>query len=545
MGATGVDSVFEATVVGAARRYRGTVVLVVLLVAVIAVLGTLARPALYQAAAQMSVPRSLLAQEQESHQYLDSQVLLLGSRTVAERAVGIANEELGGTVLSERDFVGSDSSLGITPPETTSTDGFGASLIAVSFTWPDARTAQVGANAVLEAFVEVRAEQIQTDAEARVAGVERAIEDARNSGQVADLLNQRTETLVDQQVDLARPPTIAWAGLPEAPVNRNLPRALVLGLVVGGLLGAAVAFARASSRRRFDDRYEPAEIYRAPLLGEIPSTVPRGPVGSGAKVAGRLAVAYDPDSTDAEAFRFVAGSVERVRAAIGPRLALVFVSGASNCGRSEVVANVALALAESGVRVLAIDADTTRHDLTGLLAKDDPPSRGLGQVLAGTASAIACIQASPLHERVALLGGGDPPLMRVTGAAYAKAVAEVLEDVKADFDVVLLDSAPLEQVACASELVAVADAAVVVLGPQDAVEEHVGMVERLAQLGTAVVGYVFWSGRQRKRRLRARRRNRPKIPVDPAATAAEASFTRGAGSDNGRSPESPVLSRPR
>ncbi len=69
-------------------------------------------------------------------------------------------------------------------------------------------------------------------------------------------------------------------------------------------------------------------------------------IGAGLSTAGDpLPMAADPQSPAAEAFRFAAGSVERLRVGTDDRLAVAFVSAATGAERSTVVANVALAIA--------------------------------------------------------------------------------------------------------------------------------------------------------------------------------------------------------
>ena len=111
------------------------------------------------------------------------------------------------------------------------------------------------------------------------------------------------------------------------------------------------------------------------------------------------------------------------------------------------MANVALALAESGTSVLAVDADGTDGDLTALLLPDSPTADGFEQVLAGQRAAADCIQTSPLHEGVAIIGSGQTTPGRATGAAYSKAVERMLADANARFDVVLINSPALLRVA--------------------------------------------------------------------------------------------------
>ena len=197
-----------------------------------------------------------------------------------------------------------------------------------------------------------------------------------------DLVNQRTQTLSNLEVDRANHPTVGSAVEPLVPVNGNAKRSGAIGLVVGTLLAAGLAYARASRRRCLADRDDPAAIYDAPLIGEIPSPS-RAAFCAAVRAAGPLPVAADPQSPAAEAFRFTAGYVERIRAARGDRLAVVFVSSESGGDRSMVVANLALAVAESGTSVLAVDADSSEGVLTALLLPGSPQADGFDQVIAG------------------------------------------------------------------------------------------------------------------------------------------------------------------
>lgn len=482
---------FEPTVFGAVRRYGTMVIAVALITAALAVGYTLVQTEDYRADATFTVPQALLSQGQGSDQYLASQVLLLQSPEVAERAVRIANGALDSDVLDERDFSGADRSLKVVPPEGATPGSYESTIVAVSFTWPDATVAQVGVNALLQAFDDVRSAAITAQGEATVAGIERAINDARTQGQRTDLLNQRTEVLVNQEVDLARHPTVAWAVKPQHPINGNSKNAAAIGLLIGAILGAALAFARASRRRCFEDRLDPSTLYGAPLIGEIPASGMEQALASGIAGAGPLPMTADPDSTVAEAFRFAAGSVERIRAARGPRLSLTFTSTVADARNSAVVANVALAIAESGTRVLVVDADATDGDLTALLLPDSRTTDGFEQVLAGKCAAAKCIEPSPLHEGVAVLGAGTTTSHRVTGAAYSKSVARVLAEAKESFDVVLIDSPALLQVADATELVDASDGAIIVLGPDEPIRDHLDLADRLNLTGSEVVGYIY------------------------------------------------------
>jgi Mrp family chromosome partitioning ATPase len=236
-----------------------------------------------------------------------------------------------------------------------------------------------------------------------------------------------------------------------------------------------------------------------------------------------------PRSADAEAFRFTAGSIQRIRAARGKSLTLAFVSAAAGPARSAVVANLALALAESGTRVLAVDADPS-GDLTALLLPDTPDVDGLEQVLAGRRAAADCIVPSPFRTRLAVLGSGATTGQTMTGTAYFRAMRRVLVEAKAGYELVLVDSPALLQVAVASDLVDASDGVVVVMGPREPIRDHLDVLKRLDLLGAEVIGYVHARAPLRPRRRRhlrlrppsgsLRRRRAPLSRFRPAAAAA-------------------------
>jgi Mrp family chromosome partitioning ATPase len=483
---------FEPTVFGAIRRYR-IMVIVFALAGLVGALGyTKYVEKTYRAAASVTVPVPQSQQTQDSAQYLDSQVLLLQSPAVAREAATLANATLQSNGLSAADFSASGGSVSITPPIGASAGSYGSSIVDVGFTAPNARVAQVGANSLLQAFSDVRSATIAAQFKNAIAGIDSAINETTDPVQLAALEGQRTQQLVNEQIDLAQLPTVSLASEPAGPASGGSKKAAVLGLVIGLVIGIALAYVRASRRRGFSDRQDPAELYGVPLIGEIPAFEAEKALRSNGMAASGLPVSASPHSAVAEAFRFTAGCLERIRAERGPRLSLVFVSPLADAGKSMVVANLALAIAEGGTRVLAVDADTGDGDLTArLLLPGIPVGGGLEQVLAGQQQLLDRIQASPLNDAVSVLASGPPLQRRVTGAARSKAASALLATAKSSFDVVLIDSPALLQVADAAELVDASDAAIIVLGPNGLIRDHLEMVERLKLIGTDVAGYIY------------------------------------------------------
>lgn len=475
---------FEPTVFGAVRRYATMVLTSTVLAGMLAVAQWVINPQDYRATAKVTVPRPLLLAGQGSDQYLDSQVLLLQSQEVTERAAEIANEQLGERVLNELHFVpGEGERLVVTPPQGSTPGAYGANTITVSFRWPDAGTARTAANALLHAYDEYRSAAIRAEVAATVREIDEAIADAQTGAQVRTLSNRRTQVVLDRQVDLSRRPTVVWASEPLSRVNGGPLRGGAIGAFVGLVLGAALAYARQRRHRCFDDVNEPAALYGAPLILEVPCT-------SGKRTA-PVVMSTAPASDGAEAYRFAAESVERLRAGDAPSLCLSVVSALPSACRSVNVANLALALAESGRRVLVVDADMTTGHLTRLLLPDSPSVDGLQQVLALEATAQDCILETPWSDSAAILPAGRPDPHRATGSTYASAVTGLLNEVKKQFEIVLIDAPAFLRVVDATRLINASDAVIVVVGSEEPVKHHLDMVDHLEQIEAHVVGYIY------------------------------------------------------
>lgn len=479
----------EPTVFGAVRRYW-VMVLTVAVAAMLAGVGySLATTKVYRADASVTVPLpvALQGQQLDPAQYLDSQVLLLQSQDVAQRAAAIANGDLGSSVLTVGDFIGAGTKLVINPPVTATPGAYGASIIALWFGWSDPSVARVGADAVLQAFDQARSASITAQANAVMTGISQALAQTTDPQQKTALQGEQAQVIANEQADLALPPTFGYAVQPTAPLNGGLKRTAAIGLVIGLVLGAALAYGRASRRRGYASGADPAVVYDVPLMGEIPAFgTENKTLSNGMAAGGLLPVRTDPDSAAAEAFRFAAKSVEQIPAALGARLSLVFVSPQ---GGSMVLANLAFALAERGMQVLVVDADAAGGGQAARLLHATEATGGLEEALAGRLSLAECIRRGPLNAAVGVLERGRGPLL-VTGLARATAAGALLAEAKGSFDLVLIASPALLREAGAAELAGACDAAVTIVSPNDPVGSNAEIADRLRLIGTEVVGYI-------------------------------------------------------
>jgi Mrp family chromosome partitioning ATPase len=509
---------FEPTVFGAVRRYRIMVAAFALAGMVAAIGYTLHHGKSYAGKASVTVPAS------QGGQSVDSEVLLMESSAVAQRAASIANTTLHDKIVSAQNFYNGGGSLTLFPPAGAASGSYGASIIGVTFTSSNPKVAQVGANALIQAFNQQRTADIEAQYNQAIAGIDHTIIGTTDPAQRTAIQSQRNQQLVNQQMDLAQQPVVVWAIEPTSPSSSGVKKTAAEGLVIGLLLGVTVAYVRASRRQGFVDQHDPAALFGVPLIGDIPATKAEKALRSNGAAADGLPMSADPHSATAEAFRFGAGSVERIRAERGPRLSFVFVSPRASVGRSKVIANLALAIAEGGTRVLVVDADAGDGSLaTRLLLGFPTDDGGLEQILAGERSLADCIHPSLLNDAVAVLGPGPAPHQRVTGAARAKAASALLATAKSSFDIVLIDSPGLLQVADASELAGASDAAIIVLGPDELTRDHEETMDRLNLIGSDVVGYIYDGMPMSAPRVRYQHNGSSGNLVPPASSASGSS----------------------
>jgi non-specific protein-tyrosine kinase len=159
-----------------------------------------------------------------------------------------------------------------------------------------------------------------------------------------------------------------------------------------------------------------------------------------------LVVLVDPRSPAAEAYRSLAANLHFAYAD-RPLQTIGVTSPAASEGKSTTVANLAVALAEGGQRVIVIDADLRRPGLHTLFGVDRQV--GLATLLMGPEAQL------PLQDTVAagvrLLPSGPSPANPLEALASLK-FEHILSQARAQADIVLVDTAPAGALADAAVL---------------------------------------------------------------------------------------------
>ncbi|KRF43256.1 cell shape-determining protein [Terrabacter sp. Soil811] len=269
------------------------------------------------------------------------------------------------------------------------------------------------------------------------------------------------------------------ATLEPAPVSPKPTRNLALGLVLGLLLGFGVALLRDVLDKSVKSQRDLEAVTDRTILGGIAFDEDAS--------AHPLIVQVDPRSQRAEAFRSLRTNLQFIDVANPPK-SIVVTSSLPGEGKSTTTANLALSLAETGLKVVVIEGDLRRPRLLDYLGFEG--SVGLTDVLVGRVEVDDVLQ--PFGRTgLRLLGAGPipPNPSELLGSANME---QLIEDLTERFDYVLIDAPPLLPVTDAAVLSTIVDSALVVVGAGVAQREHVRRaLDSLEAVNGSVLGLIL------------------------------------------------------
>lgn len=170
----------------------------------------------------------------------------------------------------------------------------------------------------------------------------------------------------------------------------------------------------------------------APVLGSVPMV-------TDGEQERALYVRDAPFGPSSESVRKVRTNLLFVNATADNRHTCLVTSASPGEGTTTTVLNLGLALAESGRRVLILDADLRRPRIAQALGLED--AVGLTTVLVGDAEPDDVIQPWQQSELSVLAGGEIPP--NPSELLGSSGMRELMRRMQRDFDFVLIDTPPV------------------------------------------------------------------------------------------------------
>lgn len=217
------------------------------------------------------------------------------------------------------------------------------------------------------------------------------------------------------------------AAVPFLPVFQLMPVLILLGLMGGVGAGGAAAVLLDHIDRKVREPDQVTRVMGLPILGAVPHLKQRR---NGKVPDGGLPII--------EAIRGIRLSVQYAHGT-GPLVCTITSPGRSD-GKSFVASNLALGLADSGLRTVLVDGDIRRGVLHRVLGAARKP--GLTDVLAAKATADEVVRATSF-PRVSFVACGT---RRFSGPELlgSTAMRNFLTTLRGRFDAVLVDSPPLD-----------------------------------------------------------------------------------------------------
>lgn len=463
-------------------RRRRIVIMATLVAAIVAIGLTALQTPIYSASSQV------LVQSRGEDGLFDTQGNYLDYRAIDTEIQVIEGQAVAARVQENLALEGA-------PPAADASAVGDADVISIAVRDPNASNAQLFADAYAQAYVEVRREQSVDELLAASTEVQRAIDDlqaqldafADDDPRRASLVTQLAnfETTLDQlRVDAALRTggavVIQSAALPGAPVEPTPLRTTLLAAVVGLLLGLGSAFFidYLDDKVRSEDDLE--RITDHPVLALVPIDPPPD---------SRPIAVSEPSHAAVESYRGLRTNVQFL-GLDRPIHVLQITSSLAGEGKTTTSANLAVVLAQAGNRVALVDADLRRpcmHEVFGVQQTPGFTDLLLGMGAKGVVNHVEVDSGA----RLSVYTSGSVP-SNPSEMLSGRRVNQLLSEMGAHYDYVIVDSAPVLPVSDSVALSGSVDGVLVVAHAGRVTDGNVlETLERLERVGAPILGLVL------------------------------------------------------
>ena len=324
------------------------------------------------------------------------------------------------------------------------------------------------------------------------------------------------EAEVAEAVELPSVRVVDAASMPFRPASPNVPLNLALGFVLAITSGLGLALYREFRDTRVRERQDVERQTGLPVLTIMPRLQHPGAVmplpavsrpgrhwirrrqaswrGKPGKKKG-LAVGYSPgEDTQAalECFRSLAADLTFAArgSGNGSFRSVAITSAGRDEGKTLTACNLALVRAAQGSRTLLIDADMRGSGVAKFFNFPCSPP-GLSDVLAGSAE-VSSVWRSVVHGSELRVLPAGTPTPHSAGLLESDKFQQVIERAGLQFDLIIVDTPPLNVVTDAATVASIVDSVVVVV--REGVTEREDLENTVARLNRAagnIVGVVL------------------------------------------------------
>ncbi len=347
--------------------------------------------------------------------------------------------------------------------------------------------------------VQNKAQKAGMDLNLREIEYSRLNRQRESSSKLYNLLLQRTaETDLTRLLRTTHVRVVDRALVPKAAISPMVGLNVVGGLFGGLLLGFGIAFLLHQMDRRIQDVPD-VEALGLTILGVFPrvtgaSSDPSAGY-SGRRKKERVVEIENPDqivhshpmSMAAESCRTVRTNL-MFKAAESPNKTMVVTSANPKDGKTTVATNIAIALAQSGQRVLLVDADLRRPRIHKAFGLEN--HTGLTNTLVGDRTLSQVTRDVGIDKLSVVTCGPLPP--NPAELLHTKQFSRLLEEAASQFDRVIFDSPPLRAVTDAAILAPQCGGALLVVRARATTRDSVlAAIRSLTDVNAHILGGVL------------------------------------------------------
>ena len=294
------------------------------------------------------------------------------------------------------------------------------------------------------------------------------------------LLKKLQEASLSSGISVSDAQIVDYGIIPKDPVKPRKMLYTILAILVGIFGGAGAAFFTEYMDNTIKTAEDVDKTLAVPLLDIVPLS---------ATSQGAIFMGTDPKSSVAESFRTIRTGVMLSSSENDPLKVILLTSSVPDEGKTTVAANLAVAMAQLGEKVLIIDVDQRRHNLHEMFGMES--KGGLSEVLLDPSLLAASIKTIKEYPNLDVLTGGFAP-PNPSELLGSERMQKMMAQLRERYDRIILDSPPVLAFSDALVLSRLADGVIMVVWggktPRDLVKQS---LDSLKGVGARILGIAL------------------------------------------------------
>ncbi|MFW6129846.1 MAG: polysaccharide biosynthesis tyrosine autokinase [Atribacterota bacterium] len=275
------------------------------------------------------------------------------------------------------------------------------------------------------------------------------------------------------------------ATVPEEPIKPQKRKNIFLGLLFGIFGGTGMAFFLDYLDNTVKTKEDVTDIFEFPFLGHIPIIKPKN--GKAANGTKHLHSFHDTKSVVSEAYRNLRTNI-KFSSAKKDIKSILITSSFQTEGKTMTATNTAVTFAQSGEKVLLIDADLRKAIIHKIFKV--PNKYGLSTYLSGEKDFNEIIKSTKINNLSIITSGKLPP--NPAELLESNKIEKLINQAKKEYDRIIFDSPPVSAISDGLILSRKVDGVIFVIQYNKFSKDSIMKgKDKLKEIGANVIGAVL------------------------------------------------------